>query len=64
MIKIEKEYQTIVERVETLLQISDNIENRESEGYVELNLLSDLMAEYEKRTNIKSSERNERQTRN
>ncbi len=50
MIKTEKEYQTIVERVETLLQNPDNIENRDTKGYIELNLLSDLVADYEERT--------------
>jgi len=49
MIKNEKEYQAIAERVERLLQIPDNIENRDAKGYIELNLLSDLVAEYEER---------------
>jgi HTH-type transcriptional regulator/antitoxin HigA len=48
MITTEKEYQVILERVETLLQNPDNIENQESKGYVELNILSDLVADYEK----------------
>jgi len=42
MIKSEKEYTAIVERIEELLSIPENIENPESKGYVELNLLSDL----------------------
>ena len=50
MIKTEKEYQTIVERVETLLQTSENIENRDTKGYIELNILSDLVADYEERS--------------
>lgn len=47
MIRTEKEYNTIVERVETLLQDPNNIENKETKGYIELNVLSDLVAEYE-----------------
>jgi len=50
MIKTPKEYSTIVERIELLLQDSDNIENTEAKGYIELNLLSDLVADYEERT--------------
>lgn len=50
MIQTEKEYKAIVERIETLLQIPDNIENKEAKGYIELNLLSDLVADYEERT--------------
>ena len=50
MIQTEKEYNAIVERVETLLQDSDNIENTDAKGYIELNLLSDLVADYEERT--------------
>ena len=44
MIQTEKEYNAIVERIETLLQDNDNIENTEAKGYIELNLLSDLVA--------------------
>lgn len=47
MIKTEKEYNSIVERIEELVQDIDNIENTEAKGYVELNLLSDLVADYE-----------------
>lgn len=50
MIKTEKGYNAIVERIETLLQNPDNIENKDTQGYVELNLLSDLVADYEERT--------------
>jgi len=50
MIQTEREYQILVERIETLLQIPDNIENRDAKGYIELNLLSDLVADYEERT--------------
>lgn len=50
MIQTEKEYNAIVERIEILLQDTDNIENTEAKGYIELNLLSDLVADYEERT--------------
>lgn len=50
MIKTEKEYSAIVERMEDLLQNPDNIENTDANGYIELNLLSDLVADYEERT--------------
>ena len=48
MIKTEKEYNAIVQRVEELLRNTDNIENQDAIGYIELNLLSDLVADYEK----------------
>ena len=47
MIKTEKEYKVISNRIEVLLQNSDNIENQDSQGYIELNVLSDLIAEFE-----------------
>jgi HTH-type transcriptional regulator/antitoxin HigA len=47
MIQTDKEYKVIIERIETLLENNDNIENTESKGYIELNLLSDLVADYE-----------------
>lgn len=47
MIKTEKEYQALITRIEELLRNPDNIENQDSHGYIELNLLSDLVAEYE-----------------
>lgn len=47
MIKTEKEYNAIVERIEMLLQDTDNIENTDTKDYVELNILSDLVADYE-----------------
>lgn len=50
MIQTEKEYNAIVERIEVLLQDSNNIENTIASGYIELNLLSDLVADYEERT--------------
>jgi HTH-type transcriptional regulator/antitoxin HigA len=49
MIKTQRDYNAIVERMEELLQNSDNIENKDAKGYVELNVLSDLVAEYEER---------------
>lgn len=39
-----------MERVNSLLQNADNIENTEAKGYIELNLLADLVADYEERT--------------
>jgi HTH-type transcriptional regulator/antitoxin HigA len=47
MIHTEKQYKAILERVEELLQDSNNIENQDAKGYVELNLLSDLVADFE-----------------
>lgn len=47
MIKTEKQYNAIIERIEELLTDSNNIENTEAKGYVELNLLSDMVADYE-----------------
>lgn len=49
MIQTEKEYKFIVERIEELLQNPDNIENSDAKGFVELNILSDLVADYEER---------------
>ena len=49
MIQTEKEYNAIVERMEELLQNPDNIENQDAKDYIELNLLSDLVADYEER---------------
>lgn len=49
MIKTEKEYNTIVERVEILLQDPNNIENQEAKGYIELNILSDLVSDFEEK---------------
>lgn len=48
MIKTDKKYNALVERIEELLQDANNIENQDSDGYKELNLLSDLVADYEK----------------
>ena len=47
LIKSEKEYTAIVERIEELLSNSENIDNPDAKGYVELNLLSDCVADYE-----------------
>lgn len=47
MIKSEKEYKAILERIEELIANSENIENPEAKGFVELNILSDLVADYE-----------------
>lgn len=47
MIQTEKEYKAIVERIEILLQNHENIENEETQGYIELNILSNLVADYE-----------------
>lgn len=47
MIQTEKEYKAIVERMEKLLQNPDNIENQDTNEYLELNILSDLVADYE-----------------
>lgn len=50
MIKTAKEYNAIIARVEELLKNPDNIENQNAKGYDELNLLSDLVADYEENT--------------
>jgi len=50
MIKTEQEYNVILQRIETLLQNPDNIENKKTKGFIELNLLSDFVAEYEEYT--------------
>ena len=47
MIHTEQQYKAALERVEELLQVSDNIENQNAKGYLELNVLSDLVATYE-----------------
>ena len=49
MIKTEKEYNVILNRVEALLENPDNIENTEAPDYIELNVLSDLVTDYEER---------------
>ncbi len=47
MIQIEQQYKAIFERIEKLLKDSNNTENQNAKGYVELNILSDLVADYE-----------------
>ncbi len=47
MIHTDKEYNAIVERIEILLQNTKNIENQDSQGYIELNILSNLVADFE-----------------
>lgn len=47
MIQTEKEYNAIVERIEALLHNPENIENQEAHGYMELNILSELVADFE-----------------
>jgi HTH-type transcriptional regulator / antitoxin HigA len=47
MITSEQQYKAILERVDELLQNPDNIENQNAKGYIELNILSDLVADYE-----------------
>lgn len=47
MIQTEKEYNAITERIEMLLQNPENIENQEAQGYIELNILSNLVADFE-----------------
>lgn len=49
MIHTEKEYRALTKRIDELLQKNDNIENVDSDGYTELNILSDLVADYEER---------------
>lgn len=50
MIQTEKEYSAMIERVEELLKNPKNIEETDTKGYIELNLISDLLADYEERT--------------
>lgn len=50
MIQTEKEYKALLNRIETLLENPDTIENTEATDYIELNVLSDLVADYEERT--------------
>lgn len=47
MIQTEKQYKAILERIEELLIDSNNIEDQNSKGYIELNILSDLVADFE-----------------
>lgn len=47
MIQTKKQYNAITKRIEVLLQNPDNIENQDTQGYIELNLLSELVADFE-----------------
>jgi HTH-type transcriptional regulator/antitoxin HigA len=47
MIQTEKQYNAITKRIEVLLQNPENIENQDTQGYIELNLLSELVADFE-----------------
>lgn len=49
MIYTEKEYKAIIKRIDELLDNTDNIENTNAMGYAELNILSELVADYEER---------------
>jgi len=49
MITSEIEYKATLERIEELLANPENIENSESDGFEELNRLSDLAEVYEER---------------
>ncbi len=49
MIKSEKEYSAIVARIEELLSVPENIDNPEAKGFIELNLLSDLITDFEEK---------------
>jgi HTH-type transcriptional regulator/antitoxin HigA len=53
MIKSEKDYKAILERIEELLAIPENIEDPDAKSYLELNRLADLVADYEKNTWIR-----------
>jgi len=47
MIQTEQQYKAILERIDELLKDTDNIESQNAKGYVELNILSDLVVDYE-----------------
>lgn len=47
MITTEEQYEAILERIEELLKDADNIENQNAKGYIELNILSNLVVDYE-----------------
>jgi len=47
MIKNEKQYQTACARIEELLQVVGNETNTDDENFIKLDLLSDLVADYE-----------------
>jgi HTH-type transcriptional regulator/antitoxin HigA len=47
MIKTKKQYEAICERIEELLKIVDNDTPPDNRNFIELDLLSDLVADYE-----------------
>ena len=47
MIHTDKQYKAILARIEELLLDTDNINNPDTIGYVELDILSDLVVNYE-----------------
>ncbi|MCH7413721.1 hypothetical protein MM213_09505 [Belliella sp. R4-6] len=49
MIKSEKEYNALIVRIEELLSNPVNIENTDSKNYIELNLLSDMVADFKEK---------------
>jgi HTH-type transcriptional regulator/antitoxin HigA len=49
MIKTNQQYKIILERIEDLLSDNNNVENQDAKGYIELNVLSDLVADYEEK---------------
>ena len=50
MIKNEKQYSTACERVEELLKVVGNDTPTDDKNFIELDLLSDLVADYEEAT--------------
>jgi len=50
MIKNEKQYETACARIEELLQVVGNETNTDDKNFIELDLLSDLVADYEEAT--------------
>lgn len=49
MIQTEKEYNAILKRIEVLLNDNKAIDDVDADSYVELNVLSDLVADYEEK---------------
>lgn len=50
VVKSKKEYEAVVERVEELLKIVGNSTEPDDKDFIELDLLSDLIADYEEET--------------
>jgi HTH-type transcriptional regulator/antitoxin HigA len=48
-INTEIQYEKALERVDELLRVVDNETNENDKNYIELDLLSDLVAEYEEK---------------